>query len=301
VTIIKPLLVAVFAVATFAAAAAASYNGISLVTSGDVFNAVDVSDSITVAAYAMSPTSVLARKLAAASDRGATVAVSVDGHAFGGAARSNDELARMLSAHNVRIHYTDRPSHIKAAVINGVVYLADRNFVASRNEIVVQDSIPQDRPIVERAMLGFPGSNDHLWTRKADALAAEARVLATRASRNVDFESESFGAGTPVFTQLMHRAKMGDTVRVLLGESIYRESMTSQHAAQLLMRAHVSVRLTTANEKMLIDGPDVFFGSANATRGIPDQMEFGIAMRDQDLATKLREKFGDEWTDARTP
>jgi hypothetical protein len=110
---------------------------------------------------------------------GTRVSVVLDGKAFGAAADENAETIPFLKQNNIRVHLTANPHHLKAAIIDGSrLSLSDRNCTTrSKAEVVVLDRYPNDRAIVERAMLGVPGGNDHLWTRKGDAVAAEANLL----------------------------------------------------------------------------------------------------------------------------
>jgi phosphatidylserine/phosphatidylglycerophosphate/cardiolipin synthase-like enzyme len=291
---LSSLLAAALLLAT--TAATPGPGAIGLVPAGTVFARLRSVRTATVAVYALGPTSNMTSAIVAAADRGAQISVALGRGAFGGAEADNAATAALLAQHRVRVHLSPTTSHIKAAILDGAVYLSDRNFASSSSEtIVVLDTVPGDRELVERAILGQTGGNDHLWTRKADALEAEARVLRARASRSVVVSTESFGAGTSVFAALLERRRAGDRVRLLVGQQEYRDQPTTRHAVAALLAAGVEVRTSAANEKYLVDGNDVWFGSANATRGRPDQVDFGIATQDRNLAIALSSQFDGEW------
>jgi phosphatidylserine/phosphatidylglycerophosphate/cardiolipin synthase-like enzyme len=266
---------------------------------GDTLAAIAGAQTITLSAYTLSPGGKMSAALLAAAARGARVSVALDGSAFGAAARSNAKTVAEFESHGVRVHLTEQPLHLKAAVIDGAVYLSDRNWSSGHGrEVVIRDPYPGDRLLVERAIFGQGGSNDHLWLRKADALAAEARLVAQRASHDVFVESESFGSGTPLFDILLARAREHDSVHLIVAAFEYRRSAAEQRAIAELMREGVNVRVGTSGEKLALDGSNLWIGSANATRGLPNQIDFGFIFHDRDLAAQIRAQYEANWNGA---
>lgn len=257
--------------------------------------------TITLAAYSLQASSAIVRDLDAAADRGAHVSVALS-RGFGFYVSENQATAADVRTHGVKVHVLENATasmHIKAVVLDGDLYLSDRNWTMSTTEeIVVKDAVPGDRTLVERAILGDASGNDHLWTRKADALAAEASMLEKRNANVVRVSSESFGAGTSVYNELITRAKAGDHVDLLVANSEYRRSRTEGAALESLVASGVSVRTSSANEKFAIDGDAVWIGSANATHGVPNQIDFGIILTDTNIAQRLAEQFDREWARA---
>jgi phosphatidylserine/phosphatidylglycerophosphate/cardiolipin synthase-like enzyme len=267
----------------------------------DVVAAVGAARTITLSAYTLSPRGKMSGALLAAAARGARVSVALDGSAFGAAARSNARTIAEFSARGIRVHLTERPLHLKAAVIDGAVFLSDRNWTSGRgHEVVIRDPYTGDRTIVERAILGDAGSNEHLWLRKADALAAEGRLVAQRATRGVFVESESFGAGTPLFDALVARARAHDSVHLIVAAFEYRRSASEQRTIAELVRQGVNVRLGTSGEKLALDGSNAWIGSANATHGLPNQVDFGFIFHNREIAAQLRAQYEANWN-AATP
>ncbi len=274
-------------------------SGIRLVPISDVFERLDTANNVLFTAYALQPGSDIVRRLQDAASHGAHVSVGLDADAFNNARSTNDAVASELELSAIEVHKIPT-SHIKAAFLDDAMYLSDRNWPSTSNEqIVVEDTNRSDRRIVSTAVLGGRlGSNDHLWTRKADALKAEAAVILSRTSNEVDVESETFGAGTPVFDAILSRVANGDVVKVLFAFSDFERSAIARHAVASLEARHVEVRLTRANEKFAIEGYNCWFGSANATHELPNQIDFGIAMRDVRIASRLHSKFESEWSTA---
>jgi hypothetical protein len=288
-------------VPTASVAAVPAEPKVDLVDMGTVLFAVGHAKTITLAAFSLRHDATIVRALEAASARGARVSV-VLARGFGFYSQQNAETTRELSAHGVRVHrvgFSQRPTHIKAAVLDGQLYLSDRNWTSrSADAIVVHDSIPGDRVLIERSFLGRSAANDHLWTRKADALWAEANMLATAHSRAIRVSTESFGLDTAVYRRLVQRRKAGDDVSLLIARSEYAHNWAEHMAVAPLLAIGVRVRLSSSNEKMAIDGAMVWIGSANATKGLPNQLEFGIVITSSSVAEQLRKQFDEEWKKA---
>ena len=280
-------------------APASADSDIQFVTIRTVFERIAVARTVTLAAYSLAPGSRIVSTLVTAADRGARVSVQLGSGAFGANAKDNAETTVLLLQHHIEVHGSPTRSHIKAVSIDGALFLSDRNFASREAEgIVVLDSLPGDRTLVERSLLGSPGQNDHLATRKDLALAMEARVIAARASRTVSVSTESFGAGTPVFEALLTRRRAGDGVRLMVAKSEYNSSRPDQQAVAVLRAAGAEVRISEANEKYVVDGANIWFGSANQTRGLGDMVDFGIAEVDAVIAAQLASQFEIEWAKA---
>jgi len=294
-------------------AASASVGPISLTDVSRLIDQIRHASTVEVAAYELSPWSDMTKALTAAADRGASVDVVVGGGAFGQAKDDNVATLTALSYHGCildngannltlakcRLHITPNPQHVKVAVVDGEVYVSDRNFTAhTRSELVVHDQLPGDRLVFERAVLGDAGGNEHLWTTKRDALAAEGRMLFDRRSREVRTETESFGPGTSVYRGLLARARAGDRVRLIVSRVEYNNSSAERHAVADLRNVGADVRVGRSNEKMTVDGDNVWMGSTNATAALPDQIDWGMMFRDASLASKLSSQFDRNWDDA---
>jgi len=251
---------------------------------------------VRISAYSLWPQQLATRELVVDARRGVRVSVTLSGSAFGAARRANATVLRELKAAGVHARISRFQTHLKAAIIDGVVYLSDVNF--AEHGLVVQDGVPADRALIVEAMNGTAGADNHLWTQKAAAIAAEDRVARVRATHDLDVESESFSENTGLYGTLGQRAKAGDRVRLLVAA---REAAGAreQVALRRLELDGVAVRLGDRDEKLAVDGPDCFFGSANASAGVPDQIEWGIAVRSTALAGAVQARFNREWRQGR--
>ena len=281
-----------------AAATPAAVGAIDLRSIDDVFERMRTAHVITLSAFSLSARSLVVERLDAAAARGARVAVALD-RGFGFYVPANAIAATVLRAHGVRVHVVGgtHSTHIKAAVLDGETFLSDRNWAAAdpAESLVIRDTVAGDRILVERAMLGLTGGNDHLWTRKADALGAEARMLRAGHDRVACVASESFGKGTPVYDALLQIAGGNARVRLLVALSEYRRGDSERRAVAALIARGVEVRLGHADEKFAVNGSHVWIGSANATAGLPDQVDFGIVAADAAIAKTLVDRFDAQW------
>lgn len=254
---------------------------------------------IAIVTYTLAPQQSIVSDLCAASARGANVSVVFSRNAFGEAQRNNIATERLFIKCGVKIFKSHTDSHLKLAILDSILFFDDTNF-SSAGEMV-RDDIPGDRAIAQRAILGIFGENDHLWTRKADALAAEARVALARASHSLDVSSESFGPGTTLYETLILRARLHDHIRLIVARREAEDSRNREERQALgrLAREGVEIRYGDGNEKMLVDGDNLFLSSANATTGYPNQIEWGIAAHSPTLAAALKTRFAREWAQAR--
>ncbi len=269
-----------------------------------VFDGISHAETITLTAYSLEPTAMVVRALEAASNRGAHVSVALS-RGFGIYVRENADTAAALAAHGVRVHVlesTTQSTHMKAVILDGNLYLSDRNWsTRAGEEIVLHDTMPGDRTLVERAVLGESSHNDHLWTNKAEALAAEADMLSRAQSHRVEVETESFSGSSPIYEQLKSLATDGHDVDLIVAESEYAHRPSERASLASLAASGVSVRLLNSNEKFAVTGNAVWIGSANATGGAPNQIEFGVLLEDESIAEKVSAQFDHEWAIAVDP
>jgi hypothetical protein len=276
----------------------ASDLGLTFGDAGDVTNAIAHAHVVVLSIFSLDPKEHIVGALEDAGRRqGSQIVVLFAPNAFGKALDANRLTIPELVRAGVHVRTSPIVTHLKAAIVDGQAYLSDTNFSAAG--LVVQDEVPGDLGTIEAAIVGRSGANDHLWTRKGDALAAEARVGRSRQTGELDVATEALSAATPVYSMLLDRAKAGDTVQLLVAPKEARSrdaaGAAERAALALLVKVGVHLRLSSANEKMLVDGPDLWAGSANATSALPDQIEFAIAARSPALARALRARFYEEW------
>lgn len=257
-----------------AAAAAAAYRP---ATSAQAVNLNTVIASIrrarraTVSAYTLSPRSAMLGALRDASHNGAIVGLVLTGDGLPYAIEQNRRIAdRWQGAHVVLTH---EPLHLKAAIIdNGrQVFVSDENW--SRGGLILQ--IPSQYAIaLARAMIGDAHDDDDLTTTKASSLRAEAQLI-DDARTDVALESESFGSGNPVYDALEHALQRGVQVSVLVASREYEESAPERDALAILAASGARVRTSPRTDKLLLTDHATWIGSANASGGVPEQVDWG--------------------------
>jgi phosphatidylserine/phosphatidylglycerophosphate/cardiolipin synthase-like enzyme len=274
-----------------------------------VTSALARAHSVSCSAYVLDPRGAICRALESAGDRGAAVDVTLE--AFNGATarpgsaglqRLARETATALRAHGVQVHL-GLPSgdlvHLKAAVVDGVAYLDDRNWSAD-GETIVADSQPDDVAAVRDAIEGRFSKSTSLATEKSAALALEAAAVSAGAGDRIDVETESFGGGS-ISSALRARAAGGAHVRLLVNGKIAFARSSARERAVLhgLAKAGVEIRTTAAREKVCVAGDRGWVGSANATYAGEPTTDWGIAIRDPAMLDTLESTFARSWETAR--
>jgi hypothetical protein len=274
----------------------------------EVYSRLATCRNATLSAYTLERGSPIVNALITAASRGCRVNVILDGRAFGFARRANEEVSPDLQGHGVRVITSVTPLHLKAAIIDGHTVLSDRNWASSGDSLVIGDDDPLDYRLIYAGLVCSyqttsacpPRGNNHLWVVKSQALAAEAAVIRSGQSHNIAVESESWGPGTPVYDSVREMAERGMHVRVLVASLEYRQSksQTERRSLQELSDLGVLVRVGPASEKIAINGSCVFDGSTNTTRGLASQIDWGIALCNEDFARQIASHFERNWAEA---
>jgi hypothetical protein len=254
--------------------------------------------------------------LAAAAARGAHVRVRLERDPIDDGARTlhhaNDESVARLRAAGADAAETgpgEPVLHLKAAVVDGVAWLTDRNWAADGPERTLRDTDPDDVAAVASAVAGGPGADGHLATTKAGALRLEADVIERAGGAPLAVESESFGTGT-VYNALLHRAQAGLPTRLIVAGREMAESGPAGRETKRLTRLAVlgvdvrvgDPRRGDLDEKLAVAANGAWVGSANATyaRGaFGAQRDWGIATRVPAVGDDLRTAFERNWAAAR--
>ncbi|MBD5604175.1 MAG: hypothetical protein IAI48_03675 [Candidatus Eremiobacteraeota bacterium] len=268
--------------------------GVSFVAPGAVFRRIGRASSVAVSAYVLEPHGAMARALVTAADRGASVSVTLDG-------LDARATARELRAHGIRVSY-GAPSgddvHLKAAVVDGVAYLNDRNWSAN-DETIVATSRASEVDAIRDAIAGRPRSVGRLATEKSAALALEADAIRHGGDR-IDVESESFGASA-ISAALRERVAAGAHVRLLVNARVAfeRDSFRERALLRDLAARGVEVRVAPAAEKLCVAGKRGWVGSANATYAGEPMTDWGLALDDPAMLATLEDTFERNWSAGR--
>jgi hypothetical protein len=252
-----------------------------------LYGAIDRAGSVVVSAYTLSSRSSMLHTLESAAARGAHVQLVVlTGEGMEYALVANHEIAAQERAFHVAL--SNGPLHLKAAVLNGGaggVFLTDRNFA--------QDSVILVLPAhyalaIERAMIGDAHDDGNLTLTKGSSLTREAALISS-ARTTVEFESESFSAGNPVYDALEAAIRRHVRVSITVARNEYSQSASERELLNDLGRRGAKLYSSDQNEKLLSvdDGRIGWIGSSNATSGLASQVDWGYSTTDRSLIATI--------------
>ncbi len=288
--------------------------GVTFSATADVAAAIARGHEISLTAYTLKPGRVL-DALVGAADAGAKVRVVLERepldeeHAPDGPQAANRAALATLRAHGVDAVATDVGEpvlHLKSAIVDGVLYLDDRNWPDRGGNTVLRDDRPADVAAVARLRERAPHAySPTLATNKARALAMEAEVVAR--GGDIVMETESFG-GSKVSAVLRGLAKEAGHPRIrLLVADREAEKPREMQLLRSIAAAGVEVRIGHANEKMAAAGSHAWIGSTNATAtfynpqthvDLGAQRDWGMDIDDPAMVAELRKRFEANWTAA---
>lgn len=270
--------------------------------------------SVSLTSYILNDGAVL-RGLEAAAKRGADVRVRLERDPFddpdGVLHRQNAAALAALRAAGAAATETrsgEPMLHLKAAVVDGVAWLDDRNWAGGSAERIVRDTDPDDVAAVVSAVAGGRGGDGHLATTKSGAQRLEADVIAHAGDGPLAVESESFGNGA-IYDALLHRAEAHRPTRLIVAGRELAEAGNHTERAHLARLASLGVQIRAGDprhgdldEKLAVGPDDAWVGSANATyaRGaMGAQGDWGIATREPAVRAGLQAAFERNWAAAR--
>ncbi len=282
--------------------------------------AVARAHSVDLASYTL-PTGAVRDALIVAARAGAGVRVRLERDPFDGGGgqlhRANADAIAELTAGGVDAALTSagEPAlHMKAALVDGVAWLDDRNWAGDGRETVVRDTDPEDVAVLGLALHGEDGAGGGagtgLQTTKAGAQAAEMAVVRGAGVAPLAVESESFGNGA-IYNALLARALAGEPTRLLVAgrEAADPGPRGETERRRLTRLAALGVEVRTGNpagrdldEKLAVTPAAAWAGSANATYAhgaAGDQRDWGLALREAPLVDGLRAAFEANWSEAR--
>jgi hypothetical protein len=271
--------------------------------------------SVDLVAYTLRA-GVVRDALVAAAQAGASLRIRLERDPFddtaGSLHQANSEAVALLSAAGADAELSQPGTpilHLKAAEVDGVGWLDDRNWAGDGHETVVRDTDPDDVTALKRALDGGRGEDAHLRTTKAGAQYLELTILRAAGAAPLAVESESFGSGA-VYDALLARARSGLPTRLLIAG---REAGgagpagdTERRRLRTLESLGVQVRTGNPNgtdfdEKLAVAAHAAWVGSANATyaRGAAgEQQDWGMATRQPPLIDGLRAAFEANWRES---
>ena len=262
---------------------------LSLSSTGELLAALHGAHDVSLTAYTL-PAGRVLDGLAAAARGGAHVVVRLEGYIYkdgGSVTAANAAAVAELRAGgaDVRlVHPTsdahDAMLHAKTAVIDGTLFLDDRNWPDDGGDTILRDDFSADVRLAADISRGRQDAPMPFFAiAKREALASEARLLnEARAGDDVIVESESFGAGNRAYNAIDAAARRGAHVRLLVNARDAQGNANETAAIAKLKTDGVAVRTCDADEKFaIVRGARGWIGSANATAAFdhPDQFDWG--------------------------
>jgi hypothetical protein len=284
----------------------------TLSSTAQVVSKLENARDVSLIAYTLPPGRVL-DGLTAAAKAGAHVRVRLEGYIYkddGDVTSANAAaIARLRAAGadaalvHPDAHARDAMLHCKAALVDGTLFLDDRNWPDDGADTIVRDDFANDARIVGDAVAGHEDAPTPFFAvAKREALASEARLLnQAHQGDDVIVESESFGANNRVYTALDKLGREGAHVRVLVSARDTHGNANEQGALKKLSLDGVSVRVVDADEKLaVVNGARGWLGSANATVAFdhPDQLDWGARTDAPSILGHLRATFDARWEKA---
>lgn len=249
--------------------------------------------------------------LTAAAKAGTHVAVRLEGYIYkddGSVGAANAAAIAQLRAAGVDavlVHpdanASDPMLHCKAALVDGALFLDDRNWPDDGADTIVRDDFPRDAQIVGDAVAGKEDEPTPFFSvAKRESLASEAHLLhEAHAGDDVIVESESFGANNRVYSAIEDAAHAGAHVRLIVSARDLRGNANEKGALEKLAADGVGVRVCDADEKLaVVDDTRGWLGSANATVAFnhPDQLDWGARTDAPAIVSHLRDAFEKRWS-----
>ena len=283
---------------------------IALSSTSELLAAFHGAHDVSLMAYTLPAGSVL-DGLTAAAKAGTHVRVRLEGYIYkddGGVGAANAATIAQLRAAGADAQLvhpdkndSDAMLHCKAALVDGTLFLDDRNWPGDGADTIVRDNFPIDAQIVADAAGGKEDPPTPFFSvAKRESLASEARLLhEAHAGAEVIVESESFGANNRVYDAIDGAARSGAHVRLLVNTRDLQDNVNEKGALKKLAADGVGVRVCDADEKLaVVDGTRGWLGSTNATVAFdhPDQIDWGVRTDAPPIVSHLRDVFEQRWS-----
>lgn len=202
-------------------------------------------------------------------------------------ADENQNAVRSLNSAGCTARTTTEPLHMKLVYMDGSVWLSDTNFSPAGFLLRVDDQGVRD--VIASTLRGSPARSPYFATRKDWALDLERNTIAS-VNGPLCVSTESFGRGM-IAGALADRR---NAIRLVVAEREYRQSPQEQDLIERLPH-NIDVRVGYANEKMAVGADRAWFGSANATAGLPEQVDWGMTSTDPTIVAGMQQRCLDDW------
>jgi phosphatidylserine/phosphatidylglycerophosphate/cardiolipin synthase-like enzyme len=283
---------------------------IALSSTREFLAALRTARNVTLTAYTLGEGRVF-DALAQAAARGAAVHVFLEGSVDRDGVAVNDRAAARLRQTGADVHLVNANAtayaatlHCKAALVDGALFLDDRNWPSDGGDTIIRDDDTRDARLLRDALAGrVDKPTSSFAVTKRAALDAQAEVLSqARSGTDVIVESESFGGANRAYGAIERAARAGARVRLLVNRQDLHASASERRALERLVAAGVDVRSCDGEEKFaVVNGSNGWLGSANASAAFeqPDQLDWGMRTNAPEVIAHVRRAFEKRWTHAK--
>ncbi|MDQ6827101.1 MAG: phospholipase D-like domain-containing protein [Candidatus Eremiobacteraeota bacterium] len=275
---------------------------LAIVALAQVAQSIRHSRVVSLTAYTLSQGPIL-EALEQACKNGARVRVRLEGiphnDTHNGLRNHNcDTVERLRSlGADAAVNEAQPQLHMKAVIADSVAFLDDRNWPGNGGDTILRDDDAADVAAIADAMQGRPASKARLSTSKGNAVAAEANMLYASHCSHLEVQSESFTFSKEAYGALKRQALSGTKVRLIVSK---RDIHKRERLALCKLQGYgVEVRVSESNEKLALAGTHAWIGSANATAGQPDEIDWGMKVDDRSIVRSLKARFEANWNCAR--
>lgn len=205
--------------------------------------------------------------------------------------QDNNDAVRGLRSAGCAARTTQSPLHMKLAYMDGSAWLSDTNF--SSEGFLVRADDPQIRSVIASTLARGEGAHSETFaTRKDWALDLESATIA-QLRGPICVSTESFGRGE-IAGDL---ASYGGPIRLVIARREFQESRSEQQLVGLLRQlpGSIDIRAGDANEKIAVGTDRAWFGSANATAGLPTQIDWGMVSTDPAIVAVMQSRCLADW------
>ncbi len=284
----------------------------TLSSTAELLSRIERARDVSLIAYTLPKGRVL-DGLAAAAKAGTHVRVRLEGYIYkddGGVTAANAAAIAELRAAGADaqlVHPDQRAPdamlHCKAALVDGELFLDDRNWPDDGADTILRDDFSRDARIVADAVVEREDAPTPFFAvAKRESLASEARLLnEARRGDDVIVESESFGANNRVYSALDALGRADAHARLLVSARDMQGNANEQGALRKLSADGVSIRVCDADEKFaVVRESRGWIGSANATASFdhPDQFDWGARTDAPAILAHVRRTFEERWQQA---
>jgi len=284
----------------------------TLSSTSELLTALRGARDVALTAYTL-PAGCVLDGLTAAAKSGTHVRVRLEGYIYKddqgvGAANAEAIVQLRAAGADARLvhrspHAADAMLHAKMALVDGKLFLDDRNWPDDGADTIVRDDFLDDARIAGDAVRGCEDPPTAFFAvAKRESLASEARLLhEARAGDDVIVESESFGASNRVYREIDEAACAGAHVRLLVSARDLHGNANEAGALEKLAADGVDARACDSDEKLaVVAGTRGWLGSANATVAFnhPDQLDWGVRTDAPAIVSHLRDAFERRWSTA---